>query len=422
MIGEPQFATRVDAIGASRQLSSSRTELVFASIAAAILLVSAVLWADRPPTNEMTDFSVTYTGSRMVYLGLGTKLYDLDQQRTLKRTLLPHAEPLIFEHPPFEALLLAPLGALPYKTAYLLWGLINVAIWLFLPYLLRPYAPVPRDDLAYALLWLLFAPPGITLFQGQSSLIVLLLYSLCFVAWKQGRDFRAGVLLGLGLFKFQFVLPFVLVFLLLRKWRFMQGFSLSAIVLALLSLLAVGWQGIRAYIQLLMHVSAGLDNQFYGSSFDMPTVSGFVHSLLGTVAGATTMSWIVAAITAGLIVLTVWYWKKVELSTAASSHDLMFAATIVVSLVAGMHMFMHDLSPLILALLLIAARWREGMPVIWRPILRASIVLFWIVPLYFLLVAWHRGYLLFPVLMFLLAGILATVNNRLVTQGLPPRD
>ena len=48
-------------------------------------------------------------------------------------------EPLIYEHPPFEALLMAPLGALPYKTAYLIWGLVNVVIWLTLPWLLpRP--------------------------------------------------------------------------------------------------------------------------------------------------------------------------------------------------------------------------------------------------------------------------------------------
>ena len=176
-----------------------------------------VFWADRPPTMEKTDFSVTYIGSRMVYLGQGSRLYDLAEQRKLKQSLLKDAEPLIYEHPPFEALLLAPLGALPYKTAYLLWGLINVAVWLSLARVLRPYAPAPRDELAYLALWLLFAPLGVALFQGQSSIFLLLVYALTFIALKRGDDLRAGAILGLGLFKFQFILPFALIFLLRRQ-------------------------------------------------------------------------------------------------------------------------------------------------------------------------------------------------------------
>jgi hypothetical protein len=193
-------------------------EKIVALLGFAVLLVSVVFLADRPPINERTDFSVTHIGSRMVYLGLGPKLYDLAEQQKLKGVLLPDAEPLVYEHPPFEALLLAPLGALPYKTAYLIWGLINAAIWLTLTYLLRPYAPAPGDDLRYLALWLLFAPLGVALFEGQSSLLLLLLYSIAFIQLRSGCDFRAGAILGLALFKFQFVIPLALIFLLQRKW------------------------------------------------------------------------------------------------------------------------------------------------------------------------------------------------------------
>ena len=171
-----------------------RFETLLAFLACAVSLVVLVVLVDRPPLNERTDFSVTYLGSRMVYLGMGPELYDLGEQQKVKTRLLPDAEPLIFEHPPFEALLLAPLGALPYKTAYLIWGLINAAIWLSLPYLLRPYTPAPRDDLAYLLLWMLFAPLGVALFEGQSSLLVLLLYSITFIELRSGREFLAGTI------------------------------------------------------------------------------------------------------------------------------------------------------------------------------------------------------------------------------------
>ncbi len=222
-------------------------ENIVAMLAFAVLLVAVVFLADRPPINERTDFSVTYIGSRMVYLGLGPKLYDLAEQQKLKRVLLPDAEPLIYEHPPFEALLLAPLGALRYKTAYLIWGLINVAIWLMLTYLLRPYAPAPRDDLGYLALWLLFAPLGVALFEGQSSLLLVLLYAIAFIQLRSGRDFRAGAILGLALFKFQFVVPLAVIFLLQRKWRFMKGFLATGTVLGVLSLVAVGFAGGYCY-------------------------------------------------------------------------------------------------------------------------------------------------------------------------------
>ena len=389
-------------------------ERVVVCIAAAVLLTSAVLWTDRPVTSERTDFSITYTASRMVYLGLGPKLYDLGEQYRLKRSLLPNAEPLIYEHPPFEALLLAPLGALPYKTAYLIWGLINVAIWLTLPFVLRPYAPVPRDDLAYAMLWLLFVPLGVTLFQGQSSLVVLLLFSLSFVQWKKGQDFWAGLLLGQGLFKFQFILPFVAVFLLLRKWRFALGFLTSAVMLSVLSFIAVGWYGIWGYIQLLMHVSVGLDNQFYGSSLDMPTIAAFVHAMLGRVLSGATIALIAAATSAALILWVAWRWRKVDRGEMKTGRNLMFAGTIVVSLVTGVHMFIHDLSPLLLAMLVVVPHLRGKDQTPWQVVLKATLVLFWIPPLYFALLACHLGFLWLPVLIIFLAGVVAVAETEQV--------
>ena len=386
-------------------------ENIVALVAFAILLVSAVFWAGKPPTMEKTDFSVTYIGSRMVYLGQGAKLYDLAEQQKLKRLLLPDAEPLIYEHPPFEALLLAPLGALPYKTAYLIWGLINVAIWLMLPYLLRPYAPAPRDDLGYLVLWLLFAPLGVALFQGQSSLLILLVYSLAFIALKQGRDFRAGAILGLGLFKFQFILPFALIFLLRRQWRFLKGFLATAAGLGVLSVVAVGWPGIWSYIHLLVSIVRHPDSVAHGAAVDMGTLQGFVHALLGKVLGRSAISLLVTAISASLMGWSAWRWHATEDGQRGRTFDLMFAVSVVVALVTGFHMFTHDLSPLLLAMFLVAAHFPGSNQPALRLTLGVALVLFWIPPLYFALVAWHCMYLWFLVLMVFMIGTLKLAES-----------
>src|SRR5260370_29930727 len=257
----------------------------------------------------------------MVYLGLGPKLYDLAEQQKLKGVLLPDAEPLVYEHPPFEALLLAPLGALLYRTAYLIWGLINAAIWLTLTYLLRPYDSAPGDDLRYLALWLLFAPLGVALFEGQSSLLLLLLYSIAFIQLRSGCDFRAGAILGLALFKFQFVIPLALIFLLQRKWRFMKGFLATATALGVLSLVAVGWHGTISYIHLLVGIATHPDNSSYGAAIGTATIQGFVQALLGGVVGHAAVSFVVAG---GSLFLIFWAggpWRKAGLAADRRTFD-----------------------------------------------------------------------------------------------------
>jgi hypothetical protein len=404
---------RTDQIATVASPKRIEFENIVALFGCAILLISAVFWADRPPTMEKTDFSVTYIGSRMVYLGQGSKLYDLAEQRKLKQSLLKDAEPLIYEHPPFEALLLAPLGALPYKTAYLLWGLINVAVWLSLTRVLRPYAPVPRDELVYLALWLLFAPLGVALFQGQSSIFLLLVYVLTFIALKRGDDFRAGAILGLGLFKFQFILPFALIFLLRRQWRFMKGFVATAAGLGVLSLIAVGWRGIWSYIDLLKNVASHPDSLTYGAAGDMGTVQGFMHAVLGKVLGASAVSLLVAVISLALIGWSAWRWREPDHGQRqrGRTFDLMFAASVPVALVTGFHMFTHDLSPLLLAMLLVAAHFpgRDRPTLRWT--LAAAMTLFWIPFLHFALLAWHCAYLWFLVLLGFMIGALKLAED-----------
>jgi len=379
-------------------------ENALALFGSAVLLVFVVFLADRPPTMEEADFSITYIGSRMVYLGMGPKLYDLAEQQRLKRLLVPNSLPLIYEHPPFEALLLAPLGALPYKTAYLIWGLINVATWLMLPTLLRPYAPAPRDDLGYLVLWLLFAPLGVALFDGQSSLLLLLVYSSTFIQLRRGRDFRGGAIFGLGLFKFQFVIPFMLILLLQGKWRFMKGFLATATALGALSLGVVGWRGIISYIHLLMGVAAHPENSSYGAAIGMATVQGFAHPLLRNILGHTAVSLIVAGISIFLILWTAWLWRKSGFAADQRSFDLMFAVAVVVSLVTSMHMFTYDLSPLFLAMLLVAGYFPGRSHTLLRLVLGTTLVMFWMPPLFLLLLARHSVYLWFPVLILFMMG------------------
>lgn len=374
-------------------------------------MLGALLWTEH--SVEKTDFSVTYIGARMVYLGLGSKLYDLAEQHKLKSSLLPHSEPLIYEHPPFEALILSPLGALPYPIAYFVWGLVNTSTWLLLPWLLRPFFPAPLEDLSYFALWMIFAPLGITLFQGQSSLVLLLLYSCLFISLKGDHEFWAGLFLGLGLVKFQFVIPFLLIFVVRKRWGVVRGFCIMAAFLCALSFVSVGWNGIRGYIQLLVSAAIHPDNITYGAAVDMATIQGLVYSAVGNIVNRVALLLLVAGISGSLIFWTARGWDRAE-RHGEPGNDLMFAAATTVSLITGSHMFTHDLSPLILAMLLVTANLSNCKQAWLRYTLLGCLILFWIPPVYFILLSQHQMNKLAGVLLVFALGTTALARSLLL--------
>jgi glycosyl transferase family 87 len=392
----------------SRDLTLGLNEGTFALIGAAILLAGAVLWSANSPNVEKTDFSLTYVGARMILQGQGHHLYDISLQRRVRDGLFNHPVPLFYEHPPFEALLLSPLAGLSFRTAYLLWGSFNALVWMLLIFFLRPYLPWPREDLGYLCLWLIFAPLAVALYQGQSSVLLLALYAITFTQLKSQREFAAGAALGLGLVKFQFVLPFALIFIFRKRWRFLYGFVTSGLILGLLSLATVGKAGLVEYVQFLMNIASHPQNISYGSAVDMPTLHGFFYAILGQKISPMELNIVVALLSILLLSLVAWRWQSV----ANSAPDLAFAAAIAASLLTGSHMFTHDFSPLLLAMFLAASHFllvpfssRAFSGV--RTAMISTLVVFWAFPIYFLCVAWHCLFLMCPILLLFVGCALA---------------
>ena len=389
----------------------------FGLLGATILLFGAVLWCGRGPGAEKTDFSLTYVGAQIVHQGFGSRLYDLDLQRQTRDSLFQHPNPLFFEHPPFEALLLSPLAALPFRTAYMLWGFANATIWLLLIFFMRPYLPAPREDLGYTALWLLFAPLGVALFQGQSSLLLLALYAGVFVLMRQDKELAAGATLGLGLFKFQFVLPFVLISLLRKQWRFLGGFCIAAAVLGILSMLTTGWHGMVSYVRFLLAIGTTPQNLSYGSAVDMPTIHGFVYAMVGGRIGRLGLGVGVLALSVAVLVFIARRWNAPR---GSSGDSLMFAAAVAGSLLCSSHMFTHDFSPLVLAMFIalgsLPSRSHRGL----RIAMIFTLVVFWLPPAYFILVAFHRMYLMCPVLALL--AIAAVLRAKYLGPALSPAN
>ena len=389
------------------KLNIGLNEHGMALLGAAVCFFGAVLWVYSGRACEQSHFAIAYVGARIVHVGEGARLYDLREQDAIKTSSLKAQNPMVYDHPPFEALLLSPLAVLPYRTAYLVWGLINILIWLSLPWILRPYAPAPGETLGYFALWFLFTPLGMTLYLGQVSLVLLLLYALTYINLKQERDFRAGLLLGLALFKFHLVLPFVAIFLLMRKWRFVEGFSVSAALLGALSLLVGGWRGILSYGRFLSVIARSPRNVTTGLAVKMATIQGFANSTLGRRLAPSTIGLIVTIASVIVLLFAVWSWRRVGDDRSKPSFDLMFAAAIVASLMVGFHVLPYDLSLLMLSILMVMKHFPNGERKGLRFVLGTAMVLLWIPATYIGLLGAQSVYLMFPLLLLFGSATLA---------------
>jgi hypothetical protein len=367
----------------------------------AALLMFVVVVSGTLCDPRRSDFAEFYAGGLIIREGNASHLYDVNEQTRIANERLNRTGFLLNNHPPFEALLFVALACLPYTWAYLIWGAINVLLWAFSQYLVWRHAPTPASPYHNCFLTLLLFPFWFALILGQTTLLLLFLFTLTFVYLKRNMDFKAGLSLGLGLFKFPVVLPLALICLLRGKWRLIAGFGAAALLLAALSLVAVGLGVVRSYANLLLDIVRNPKNPAYLSMMTwgkMPTVKGLFATFLANRIGPLRVNLLAAMVSAPLLLFTSWQWRREERNHGANSLALMFAASVVISIVTAPHLYAYDLTLMLLAVPLVIAspQWsrRSG----HRTALRVSIVILFCPPLFDLLLRHQALWMMAPVL------------------------
>jgi hypothetical protein len=212
-----------------------------------------------PALHGMDDFRQLYVGGFMIRTGHAREMYDYDTQQRFEDTLVPveKQNPLLVSHLAFEELLFVPLSLLSYRTAYWAFMALNVALLGLCVGSLRHRLRVLPDWLP-ALLIPAFFPISRTMEKGQDSIIVLTLLAVALWALDHEKEFVAGLLIGVGIFKFQIVIPIALLFVIWRRWSLSAGLAISSGAAGLLSLWLVGLGGARGYANMLLSMSLRL--------------------------------------------------------------------------------------------------------------------------------------------------------------------
>ena len=298
------------------------------------------------------DFTAFYAAGRTLHDGLGASLYDLRTEYRVQgqfANISSRHGPLPYIHPPFEALVFLALSLVPYTQAFVAWNLFNLIALLCVALLLRPHLNASSTIPVWEFLlgFLAFFPTFLNLLQGQDSILLLLLFTLAFVALKQQADFLCGGWLALGTFKFQFAIPVVLLIVIWNRKRVAAGFASVLLLLVLLSAALVGWNELLQYPRFILHIAGARDLGDVPPAF-MPNLRGLAE---GWSIGS--RGWAPKILTLlGSAILLLWAATKRNTLNGPHVHTG-FSLAVVVSVLVGWHTNIHDLVLLILPLLLV---------------------------------------------------------------------
>lgn len=382
--------------GVERQGTSWRRLWSFvgvAVVAISLLTGQLLIWIGAVQTRgglavyaRGIDFMATLTGARILRDGDGRRLYDLAMQRAAQhRVVSPYLTlgdgvTLPYNHPPFEALLLAPLLDLPYAVLYAGWVLAALlAVELALSLLLRAVSLPPPARWMLALLSWSFPPLHQALWLGQNSPFVLLGLCGTYVALKWGRQGWAGCALLLVALKPQLVPLVVVLLMLLGAWR---ALAVAGGLLAILSVTIMPWLGPTWPLQYGRYLATlsqwGARKSIYPEI--MPTFRGLAVNLLAGRPGIPAMP-LFAALSSVAVGALCWSGWRLARSTRSGGdgdqwrRDLLWALGCVVMVLTAFHLNIHDLTVLLLPAWIIAGgvvggeepRWwsRRWLTLLW---------------------------------------------------------
>ena len=266
-------------------------------------------------------------------------------------------------NPPFQTLLVAPLGLLPYKSAFWVWSALSLLAGGVAAALIARQASQTEHrsrTVCLSILLLAYFPTIATIMLGQLSLWLLLFLTIAWVSARAGNDRAAGIALGIAVSSKTFVGLIVLLFLVMRRWRLLAWMIGTATACALAALLVTGPETYLNYLSKLGSVTwyaaswnasfLGFTTRILGGSENTPLIQ-----LPGLARGLAYGASLIVA-----VVLTWLAWPR-HSEISRSRFDALFALTLVAMLLISPLGWMYYFPALLIALV-VAWQASEELP------------------------------------------------------------
>ncbi len=321
----------------------------------AYLFGSAIVAAGFATHIANADYMNFLLGGAMLDQGQGhaATLYDIARQASVQQALTApygirfHDGLLPFVSVPLVALLTAPLYNLPLPVGFALWDGVQLTALLLSLWLLGAMLPAANRYL----LWLgglAFLPLYASLTLGQVSPMLLLGVTLLWRGLRAGgaANWWSGAGLALLILKPQLLPLFLLYLLYKRNWRALGGFTITTVVVYLLSALISGFDWPLSYANIL--VWAGQQRDHYGFT---PEAMFNLRGLLVRFAADNVV--LLITLSALVVAALVYAWLSSDHSPTPTAVErvgtleLQLAATTIAATLTSLHLYLHDLTILI---------------------------------------------------------------------------
>ncbi len=335
----------------------------------AVILIVATAWVclsnnlvDRKGKPLGYDFITFWAASHLALQHHAQDAYNLNLIFKAENLAVPASKGIfVWYYPPSFFLLILPLALMPYMTAYVVFMLSTLTL----------YVAVFRSSVSHhsAALWGLasFAGLWMNFFHGQNAFLTAAI-AACALINIERRPTLAGVLIGLLAIKPHLALLFPVGLIAIRAWRALMVASVTAFVFVGFGTVVLGPETLKACLKSLGYARIFLEGGFLPWS-KMPTVFAFLRILHVPVRA----SYAGHAFVACFAAYCVWsVWRR------SSDRELRASALMVATFLISPYVFDYDLAWLAfpigwLALSGIRCGWLSGE----REILVAA----WILPL-----------------------------------------
>lgn len=275
------------------------------------------------------DFQAFYIASLMVSDGTFAEIYNLDTYNSRRVLEIGDASQYSWNYPPFAFFLIAPLAALSFIPALILWSLVPLPVAAWTSYRVVPHWLTPIVTV--------FSPPLVQNFIiGQNGMISAVILGGGLLTLPT-YPVAAGLIFALAAYKPQLALLVPICLLAGRHYRAFAAMAVGGVVLVLASAATFGIDAWFAFLEQISNQKGYLDRGELPLE-RLPTTYAAILRLTDSITAAQLAQ---GASSLGAVSLAAWTWARTE--APAERALVLMAAT----LLATPYAYEYDLAILI---------------------------------------------------------------------------